>query len=68
MLYCTPTDKNGEGLLVPPSDQVVCYATAPAGNAPGAFEVTNQCHQTTLDLGVPGALCVSSFVQSARAD
>jgi len=64
-LYCTPTDKNGEGLLVPPTPQVVCYGTTPPGVAPGAFEVANQFHTAPLDLADPTALCVSSFVESA---
>ncbi len=63
-LYCTPTDKNGEGVLVPPTPQVVCYGATPQGAAPGGFEVTNQFHTAPLDLAAPAALCVSSFVES----
>jgi len=64
-LYCTPTDKNGEGILVPPTPHVVCYDTTPAGAAPGTFEVVNQFHTAMLDLAAPSALCVSSFVDGA---
>ena len=60
--YCTPVDKNGEGILVPPTDQVVCYETTSTATAPGPFDVTNQFHTTTLDLAAPTAVCVSSFV------
>jgi hypothetical protein len=61
VLFCVPVDKNGEGVLVPPTEPLICCGTEPAGAAPGAVAIANQLPEAELDVGPALGLCVPSL-------
>ena len=59
-LFCTPVDKNGEG-IDDPDTHLTCYDTTPVGQAPGLIPILNQfvaVDQVLLD--GPNLLCAPS--------
>jgi hypothetical protein len=59
-LFCTPADKNGEG-IDDPVTHLTCYVTNPIGQAPGLIPVTDQfVAGGQLDLLGPDLLCAPS--------
>jgi len=60
--FCTPVDKNGEGILNP-FEHLTCYNTSMLpGIIPGAIPVRNQFHQLeVLEVLEPFGLCVPSW-------
>ena len=59
-LFCTPADKNGEG-IDDPINHLTCYSTNPVGQPPGLIPITNQfLAGDQLDLLGPDLLCVPS--------
>jgi hypothetical protein len=63
-LFCTPVDKNGEGILDPIS-HLTCYGTTPPGLAPGPIPILNQFTPAPDVLGLLEAdmLCAPSTKQ-----
>jgi hypothetical protein len=62
-LFCTPADKNGEG-IDDPINHLTCYSTNPVGQAPGLIPITNQfLAGDQIDLLGPDLLCVPSTKQ-----
>jgi len=59
-LFCTPVDKNGEGILNP-VEHLTCYHTLPPGLPVGIIPIRNQFGMDTLDVSSPVALCVPSI-------
>ncbi len=59
--FCTPVDKNDEG-LVNTEDHLTCYETSLGAVTPGAVSVLNQFSPTDqiLDVGIASSLCVPS--------
>jgi hypothetical protein len=59
-LFCTPADKNGEG-IADPLTHLTCYTTNPIGQAPGLIPITNQfLAGDQLELLGPDLLCAPS--------
>ena len=60
-LFCTPADKNGEG-IVDPVMHLTCYDTTPPGEAPGPVPILNQFLPAADVLGLLEAdmLCAPS--------
>ena len=59
-LFCTPADKNGEG-IDDPINHLTCYSTNPVGQAPGLIPIANQfLAGDQLDLLGPDLLCAPS--------
>jgi hypothetical protein len=59
-LFCTPADKNGEG-IDDPINHLTCYETSPAGQAPGLIPFANQFTAVDqVDLLGPDLLCAPS--------
>jgi hypothetical protein len=59
-LFCTPADKNGEG-IDDPINHLTCYSTNPVGDNPGLIPITNQFVAAgQLELLGPDLLCAPS--------
>jgi hypothetical protein len=59
-LFCTPADKNGEG-IDDPLTHLTCYSTNPIGQAPGLIPISNQfIAADQLDLLEADLLCAPS--------
>jgi hypothetical protein len=59
-LFCTPADKNGEG-IDDPLNHLTCYDTNPVGQPPGLMPIANQfVAADQLELSDPNLLCVPS--------
>jgi hypothetical protein len=59
-LFCTPADKNGEG-IDDPINHLTCYSTNPFGQDPGLIPITNQfVAGGQLELLGPDLLCAPS--------
>jgi hypothetical protein len=62
-LFCTPVDKNGEG-VDDPTTHLTCYATNPIGQPPGLIPFANQFVAVDqLQLDGPDLLCAPSTKQ-----
>ena len=62
-LFCTPADKNGEG-IDDPLTHLTCYSTSPIGQAPGLIPIVNQfIAGDQLDLLEADLLCAPSTKQ-----
>jgi hypothetical protein len=63
-LFCTPADKNGEG-IADPINHLTCYTTNPIGQAPGLIPIANQflAAGDQLELLGPDLLCAPSTKQ-----
>jgi len=59
-LFCTPVDKNGEG-IADPDTHLTCYDTNPLGQAPGLIPFSNQfVAADQVELLGPDLLCAPS--------
>jgi hypothetical protein len=59
-LFCTPVDKNGEG-IDDPLNHLTCYDTNPVGQAPGLIPILNQfVAGDQFTLASPNLLCAPS--------
>jgi len=62
-LFCTPADKNGEG-IDDPDTHLTCYGTNPVGGAPGLIPFANQFVAIDqIQLAEPNLLCAPSTKQ-----
>ncbi len=62
-LFCTPADKNGEG-IDDPINHLTCYTTDPVGESPGLVPISNQfIAGDQLQLFGPDLLCAPSTKQ-----
>jgi hypothetical protein len=63
-LFCTPADKNGEG-IDDPITHLTCYDTNPIGQPPGLIPISNQfVAGDLLQLEGPDLLCAPSTKQA----
>jgi len=59
-LFCTPADKNGEG-IDDPLTHLTCYSTNPVGQSPGLIPISNQFVAVDqIELLGPDLLCAPS--------
>ncbi len=65
-LFCTPADKNGEG-IADPINHLTCYSTNPIGQPPGLVPIANQflAAGDQLQLLGPDLLCAPSTKEVA---
>ena len=63
--FCMPAGVDGAALLHPLA-YVACYESTPAGAAGGVVPIGNAFHDTTLDVGLPNAVCIPALALVSR--